>query len=429
MPPPPPLRPASVAPASRRPSTSPPAPSARRAALSRQDDALYAEVDRGFELLIAASNGKARAPEPLTTAPRAVPAPEPLKTDDTEATVVAAPLLNVLGPPNLPPPPVPPMRAPLPTASSAAASTRAPSLRVDVSAIPRPSPSKRPVPTLPAPPPRRGVPRKLPMLVRGLSTTHRRRSRTGRDDAPAHPGWAPTMPRHDPRRERLVATSWVSEADVDLTSPLAAVAPRANLYDSDTDLTRPLLPRVHAAFLPRPAAVPTFAGGPAPIRRKLVLPPPPLLERPPTAVVVSVPRRSMGVVEQSPSIQIRSTASAAEVPAAYTPRAPSAPEVPVVLGNFLPRVVEGNARHWLITLAAVVFGASESSASSCGPGTARSSSRCRARTVPPWGASPSAWTERSAARQVRATSRISCPARTSSAPQPPVSPRARAGRS
>jgi len=75
-----------------------------------------------------------------------------------------------------------------------------------------------------------------------------------------------------------------------------------------------------------PPAAPTFAGGPAPILRKPVLTP--------AAAARAISGRggrvragrSNGVVEQSPSIQI--------APAAYAPRAPSAPELPVVVGNF-----------------------------------------------------------------------------------------------
>jgi hypothetical protein len=79
-----------------------------------------------------------------------------------------------------------------------------------------------------------------------------------------------------------------------------------------------------------------------------------VLPRLPVPVVVSVPRRSAGVVEQSPSIQIR---QAAAVAAELDPPASSTAGVPVVVDNASPRTIEHDARRWLMTLAAVVFGA------------------------------------------------------------------------
>jgi len=146
----------------------------------------------------------------------------------------------------------------------------------------------------------------------------------------------------------------VLEADTDVTAPLPAVAPRSELYEWDTDPTRPLVPRAHAAALPPP---PPFVVERAPVYRMLALPPPPVLPRSAVPVVVSVPRRSAGVVEQSPSIQIRQTAAAAAVPAGLEPRASSTPGVPVVVDDSSPRTIEHDTRRWLVTLAAIAFGA------------------------------------------------------------------------
>jgi len=174
-------------------------------------------------------------------------------------------------------------------------------------------------------------------------------------------------------------------------------------YDSDIDLTRPLLPRADAAFLPPPPAAPTFAGGP---RRYFESPcyPAPLLEPSRVAVVVSVPRRSNGVVEQSPSIQI--------APAAYAPRAPSAPELPVVVGNFLPRAVEQNATHWLVILAAVVFGATVVGLV-MQPRDGSLVVTVSGRAVAPCRACPSAWMETSVGAASPCEVKDLVPARTS----------------
>jgi hypothetical protein len=145
-------------------------------------------------------------------------------------------------------------------------------------------------------------------------------------------------------------------SDVELTNPLPSVA-AATPYASDQDVTQPRRPGA-ASESPVVRAVPM-----------VVIPPPPRI--PSTVpVVVAVPRASVGVVEQAPSIQIAdSSPPAPRARDAMTtmPRIPrpapvpnfegrsSNPSMAPVAGSVYPPAATPR-QGWLMMAAAAVFG-------------------------------------------------------------------------
>jgi hypothetical protein len=117
-------------------------------------------------------------------------------------------------------------------------------------------------------------------------------------------------PRDDLTRP-LPAVTFIDESstDADVTAPLPRVSAPAAIYGSDADLTHPLAVAA-AREVPRPSPVPHApSASVGPVRlgsSPMVVIPPPLAvaERREVPLIVAVPRASVGVVEQSPSIQI-----------------------------------------------------------------------------------------------------------------------------
>jgi hypothetical protein len=193
----------------------------------------------------------------------------------------------------------------------------------------------------------------------------------------------------------VVASTDASSTDADVTAPLPRAAARVATYGSDADLTAPI---AAASNLPRPSPPP---GKSAALREPVrVLPPPMVVIPPPPSVAerrevplfVAVPRASIGVVEQSPSIQISRAGAldentptshlsagspgapdgarpvrpaglttlpkiprAARVPAEFKHLAASPSVVPVA-GSVEPHPGRLSNR-WLLALAAMTFGA------------------------------------------------------------------------